>query len=245
MTLRLAAVCLLTVPAVASDLGEGGDYGMVIDVASRSRVPYAGTTDVVTRSLVHVRLSADDSGGWSAVQRVCDVKLLSDSRAKTVLPDSFVRSLPVQSYAVNISEAGGWVRYQADPGATFVGFDPAVTGGVVPRKAGDPGVVDTDGDGKPGVTVRLVIPVFGAVKIYVAQKGHSRYVGAVTPDGVDGRVDVVSLDQRTLGASFAPFAANPEITAVPESSRFTMRRIERGLTCDGLRSGWGGDYRVP
>jgi hypothetical protein len=181
----------------------------------------------------------------SATQQVCDVKLLSDSRAETVLPDAFIRAMPRQTYAVRLVETDGNTSFSADPGPTYVGYDPALSGGGVPSGADDPGVVDMDRDGRPGVTVHVVMPVFGAVKIYVAQRGHSRYEGQVGEGGVSGRVDIVALEQNTLGASFAPFAANPQITAVPESSRFDMRPIASGLTCADLRARWAGEYRVP
>jgi hypothetical protein len=226
-------------PSLVSDPGlRPGAYRMVVDVASRSEVAFAGTTEVVTRSLlrVDVRATAD---GLVQEQRVCDVRILSDSRARTEIPAAFVRSLPVQTYPITVRRGvDGVVRYEADPGPSEVGFDPAISGGPVPGGRNDPGVTDPDGDGHPGVTVHLVVPVIGQARIYIAQRGHSRYAGQVDRGEVRGAVEVVAMEQRTLGASFAPFAANPTLTSVPERSRFRMVPVDAGSGCAALVGSW-------
>jgi len=47
-------------------------------------------------------------------------------------------------------------------------------------------------------------------------------VGAVDGDGIRGRVEVVRLDQRTLGASVGVFAVSPDVVVVPDRSTFTL-----------------------
>lgn len=219
-----------------------GAYRMVVDVASRSEVAFAGTTEVVTRSLLRVDVRAT-AAGLEQEQRVCDVRISSDSRARTEIPTSFVRSLPVQRYPVTVRVGDdGVARYAADPGPSEIGFDPVISGGPVPSGRNDPGVTDPDGDGHPGVTVHLIVPVIGQARIYVAQRGHSRYTGRVDGGEVRGAVEVVAMEQRTLGASFAAFAANPTVTAVPERSRFRMSPIDAGIGCVALVDGWDGEF---
>ena len=236
----IALLLSLGSPALA-EAPAPGPHAMVVEVASRSKVPFAGTTEVITRSLVRVDL-VREGDGWTQSQRVCAVEIESDSRATTVLPQAFIDVIPVQRYPVQISENG---TYKADPGPTYVGFDPKVTGGAVPRKKNDPGVQDTDGDGHPGVTVLLDIPVFGKVKMYVAQAGWSRYDGAYRDGRFAGAVESVSLDQRTLGASVSAFAANPDITAVPERSRFIMSPLTEPASCARLASRWSRTFEIP
>lgn len=215
-------------PAPSAPLADG-THRMVVDIATTSEVAFAGTTEVITRSVVRLDVSRTERG-YDVVQQVCDVDVLSDARAETLLPDGFVAALPVQRYTALVSkDAAGELRWWADPGPTHVGYDPKVTGGPVPDKAKQDGVLDEDGDGHPGVTVKLRIPVFGTVRIYVAQRGHSRYVGHFADGGVEGRVEQVRLEQRTLGASFAPFAANPDVTVVPERSVFRIEKVADGV----------------
>lgn len=235
---------LLSLLAAASPI-EPGPYVMLIDVASRSEIAFAGRTEVITRSLVRVdlRRTAD---GWAQTQRVCDLRILSDSNARTEIPDSFLASLPEQTYPVQLipQEGGGW-SFIADPGPSEVGFDPSVTGGEVPTRRSDPGVLDPDRDGYPGVTVRLHTPVIGPVRIYIAQRAHSRYHGQVIDGEIRGQVEIVSMEQRTLGASFAPFAANPTIIPDPSGSRFALRPIEAEQDCAALREEWDGGFGSP
>ena len=232
---------LLPVSAVAAPPDPAGDYAMIVDVGSSSKVAFAGTTEVITRTLLRVRL-AQEGGLWVQEQSVCDVKVLSDSRSKVVIPRAFVNSLPRQSYPVTLTPTeGGWT-YRADPGPSVLGYDPALTGGKMPVGPKDPGVLDPDGDGHPGVTVLLEIPVFGSVQMYVVQRGHSRYQGTFQNGGFEGSVEVVSVDQRTLGASFPPFAANPEIRSLPDRSRFRMVPAPGTKTCADLRDRWDGGF---
>lgn len=241
MILAWLGLALASSPQPDAPTLAPGAYRMVVDVASRSEVAFAGTTEVVTRSLLRVDVRPA-AAGVQVEQRVCDVRIESDSRARTEIPASFVRSLPVQRFVAELRRDGDVVRFSADPGPSEVGFDPKLSGGPVPSGRGEPGVTDPDGDGHPGVTVHLVVPVVGTARIYVAQRGHSRYAGRVEGGEVRGAVQVVALEQRTLGASFPPFAANPDITPIPERSRFRMAPIAAELDCAALVSGWDGAF---
>lgn len=224
---------------------EAGEYVMVVEVESLSKVPVAGTTSVTTRSLLRVQL-VQDAVGWTQRQEVCAVDIATTTRATTILPQAFVEAVPVTSYPVQLIRDGeGW-RYAADPGPNHIGFDPGVTGGAVPRKKGDPGVVDFEGDGHPGATVLLDVPVIGSVRMYVAQKGWSRYAGTIGTDGViSGGVETLLTEQRTLGASLGLFAVDPQTTPVPESSRFRIEPVTTTASCKALAAGWNRRFTVP
>ncbi|MFK7928743.1 MAG: hypothetical protein AB8H79_11190 [Myxococcota bacterium] len=229
--------------SIAADVSDvqPGPHVMVVEVATRSKVPFAGTTDVVTRSLVKVGLSERD-GVWTQSQDLCAVQIDGDSRATTVLPQAFIDAVPNQTYPIQLSPQG---RYEADPGPTNLGFDPKITGGALPLKGSDPGVLDFDGDGHPGGTVVVKMPVFGKVKMYIAQAAWSRYHGTVRGGRIEGRVESVSVAQRTLGASISAFAANPKIEPVPEKSRFFLQRLSTDRPCSSLVASWSRTYTAP
>lgn len=233
---------LLALSAVAEPppLAEG-HYRMVVDVASRSELALAGTTHAVTRSLLRVRIARGPEGLMQE-QQVCAVRMIADTKASTEIPSAFIASLPRQRYPIELDRdsAGAW-RYSADPGVSEVGFDPAASGGVLPTKRDDPGVIDSDGDGHPGVTVRFSHPWIGTVRIYLVQRGHSRYTGPVRDGAVRGSVDIVTMEQHTLGASFAPFAANPTITPIARDSRFVLEPIDEPQSCAELAASWDGE----
>lgn len=222
-----------------------GDYVMVVQTSTRSRVPVAGTTDVITRSLVRVQLRQKDQS-WTQEHKVCAIDIWTDTRAETVLPDAFIASLPVKRYPVTLERgAGGWA-YTATPEPNFIGYDPAVSGGALPERRSDAGVLDFDGDGHPGATVLLDVPVLGSVRMYIVQKGHSRYHGELKPDGsIEGRIEVLETAQVTLGASVPLFAASPTITPVPAGSRFRLVPVDESETCSSLAEKWDRTFETP
>lgn len=218
-------------------LAPGRPYAMVVDVASASRVPFFGVTRVVTRSLLRVDVERT-AQGLRQRHEVCAVAVSSASTATTTIPDAFVASMGPSVYPVEFDGSA----YRADPGPDTVGYAPEEGSTQVPRKANDASVLDHEGDGKPGATVRLVIPVLGTIEVYVAQYGHTRFAGELTADGrVEGQVEVVALDQRTLGASNPLFAASPPTWPLPEDSRFELRPLDEALGCDRLRAQWDGE----
>lgn len=224
---------------------QPGAYVMVVEVGSTSKVPVAGTANITTRSLLQVDLSQDPDGGWTQTQKLCAVEVESDTRATTILPQTFIDAVPDKAFPVRLIEgASGW-SYAADPGPNHIGYDPETSGGVVPTRRNDPGVVDFEGDGHPGATILLNVPVLGDVRMYITQFGWSQFRGEVTEGGVEGKVLSLAAESRTLGASIGLFAADATITPVPERSRFQLRPIPAGTRCENLAPRWGRGFEPP
>jgi hypothetical protein len=200
-------------PAIAP-----GRYALELVVATATQVPVMGETLVYTRSLSQVDVFVQD-GVTYQTQRLCSVTVEDNNRlADTRIPDAFIKSFPVQTYAVSLTPTGGGgVAYFADPGSVAIGFDPKDTAGQVPVSPDDPNLLDYDGDGKPGATVNLVVPMLGAIELYIAQRGHSVMTGEVRGGTVHGEVDVRYFSQRTLAASNSLFHANPPMRHLDES----------------------------
>ncbi len=86
--------------------------------------------------------------------------------------------------------------------------------------------IDTETTGLPGK----------GHPVYITQLAHTRLVGQVTrPDAISGGVDVLAMQQRSIGAKPSIFATNPEVTPVSGASGFAMRRVPAGTTCASLR----------
>lgn len=195
-----------------------GRYALELVVATATQVPVMGETLVYTRSLSQVDVFVQD-GVTYQTQRLCSVTVEDNNRlADTRIPDAFIASFPVQTYAVSLTPlAAGGFAYFADPGSVSIGFDPKLTAGKVPAAPDDPHLLDYDGDGKPGATVNLVVPMLGAVELYIAQRDHSVMSGEVQDGAVRGEVDVRFFSQRTLAASNSLFHANPPMRHLDES----------------------------
>ncbi|HEX2204452.1 MAG TPA: hypothetical protein VHG91_14170 [Longimicrobium sp.] len=233
-------------PAAPAEWSWEGRYAGEIRVASVARVPVVGSERSITRSLLLVDV---ERSGDRLVhrQRVCDVGIRS-SRVRMTVPDAFVGSLRPKTYTASLAGPADARRFTADLGEEALGYDPAVTGGALPKDRSAPGVVDSDGDGEPGATVIGHFPLFGRVRLYVAQRSHLVLHGRQTgPDRIEGGLDIVTLESRTLGASNGIFGRSLEVRPDDAASGFTLVRTA-ARDCDDLRrqaaalfpaGGWG------
>lgn len=136
--------------------------------------------------------------------------------------DAFVAAFEPSRAEIALTETeDGW-RMTADPGPLCVGC----RGDTLPVDASE--AADWEGDGKPGATVWVQVPVLGRMEVYVAQLGHSSFVGAVRDGVITGQVRVHAMEQRTLGASHRVAAGQTPIAPVAEGSRFTLEPVEEG-----------------
>lgn len=197
---------------------EPGPHLLQVDVATEAKVPVVGWVPVTTRSLVLAEL-ARDGDGFRVTQRVCDVRVLGGKPAVTTMPPALIAAIPPQVYPLSVRQEGTTLRIAADPGPTRVGQD------------GQGAPVDFEGDGRPGATVWLDVPVLGRVEVYVAQLGHTRWAGTWTEAGGAGRAEVVILEQRTLGASHAMFTGDRPTRVLSEASRFRLVPLAAGAGC--------------
>lgn len=253
----LLLLWLITMPAAAADRDPSGidawvgRYAMELRIASSMKLPLLPSERSMTTSLLLVDLERD---GGKLVQRhkVCDVRMEGSSLMRVVVPRAFVDGLAARQYAallrpVGMGEgeggAGGWL-YQADMGPEAIGFDPQATGGKLPTTSDDPGVRDSDGDGRPGATIELRVPAFGRVRLFVVQHSHLMLQGQQTArDRIEGEVEIRRLEQRTLGAEPGFFGRTPSLRPDPARSGFTLVRVPDSLDCNSLREAAGSLFR--
>jgi hypothetical protein len=206
---------------------------MELRVATVARVRMVGRTRSVATSLLLVDLQRG-KGGWVQSHRVCEARVDSGSAlAELIVPRAFVGALAPRSYRAVLGSAGA--RYTADMGVEAIGFDPGLTGSTLPRDPTHPGVQDPDGDGEPGVTLRLRVAGLGSARLFVVQRSHLLLDGRrVAPDRFEGTVEVRLQEQHTLGADPGIFRQNPSIRADPSRSGFTLVRIPPASGCEEL-----------
>lgn len=230
----LALMTIAARPAAAHAL-RPGRYGMELVVATFAQVPVLGQSKGSSVSLLMLDLRPGSNGQLVATQRVCAVQMRgAGERAHMRLSPGFLRAQGTKTWSLALSADGSLV---ADLGVDHVGFRSDGTATPVPRRSTDPGVVDWDGDGKPGATILLRAPVLGDVELYVAQRAHVRLRGRAAPDGrATGAVEVVRFEQHTIGSSHRLFDTSPEMWPDPESSGFSLWPAPADATCATLEA---------
>jgi hypothetical protein len=213
-----------------------GTYRLEMIMATISRLPFFGSSKSASKSvsLVEVRRAGAD---LVQSHQVCAFRVLEDSAMiKMVFPDKFVAALAKHTYPIQIEkDSQGW-RYRADLGVERIGYRTDATDGKLPTSIDDPAVYDWDGDGHPGATLKLTVPLLPDGELYVVQRGQSLLTGrVVTPGRIDGDIEVRSFEHRVLGAWPNFLNRSPEIVPDPKGSRFSISPVPIGTTCESLR----------
>jgi hypothetical protein len=199
--------------------------------ASVARLPVIGESASTYRSISLVELTRD---GDRLVQahRVCAAETEDAVPFFGLdMPPRFLAALGWHRYPITLSaDANGW-HYAADLGPEYVGYDPERSARL-PENADDPAVVDWDGDGKPGGTIRLRIPIAPDGELYVVQRGHALLDGhVVAGDRVEGTIAIPLFEQHVIGAQPSFLHRTPEIRTDTTQSRFLLAPMPDGSDC--------------
>lgn len=214
-----------------------GIYRLEMILASITKVPIFGTSKSASKSISLVEIKRDGAG-LIQTHKTCDFRVVDDSKfIKMIFPDKFVAALARHSYPLQIDNDGqGW-RYRADLGVERIGYKSNGADAAVPSKVDDPAVYDWDGDGQPGATLKLSVPLLPDGELYVVQRGHSILSGKVVHQGrVEGSIEVRDFDQKVIGAKPNFLARSPEIVPDVKESRFVLESIAAGSSCDTLKA---------
>lgn len=156
---------------------------------------------------------------------------------RTEIPAAFLASLPVGRWVAALVPTSVGILFER-PWTTSVNGARLNNAerDLLPTSAEDPRVFDQDGDGKPGLTVRIAVAGFLQGEVYVVQRDRSHLSGRlVFSDLVEGLVEWES-EQSVLGAS-SPFFAGGAVSRpdpVAQNSYFVARRVPAGFTCSDL-----------
>jgi len=234
------AALLASATAAASEehvqLDLSGTWAMELSVVNEVQLPLLGKTEVVSRQTMRLQVTQGEDG--TRVHQVpCGLVTDADNPlVKTRFPQSFLDSLPTKDYPLVVYRDGtGW-RVEGDLKPQYLGYDPELSPAGPPREPDHPAIVDTDGDGVPGITVLANAPFFGDIELSLAQVAHTRIHGRVADDGtIVGQAETVRLEQWVVVASNRLFRRNPEITPRSDLSTFQMRRVAADTACAALQ----------
>ncbi|HSC89637.1 MAG TPA: hypothetical protein VLC09_20280 [Polyangiaceae bacterium] len=214
--------------------GEGvqqfsGTYVMLQQTVTRAELPVIADIEATTRAVSLLQLRHDGSRLFGSGP-VCALEMQNDSSLVTTeLPEAFRRSLPpVEVDARLVATERGLAFRQ--PERTIVVGARVLPGAPLPSSASDKRVFDQDGDGKPGVTVRVSVRGILAGDIYLVQRSRSRLYGSQRGSAFTGRIDFEN-EQRVLGSSHPLLGDGPVSRPLPERSFFRLERIQEGADC--------------
>jgi hypothetical protein len=218
-----------------------GTWAHVQVYSQYSTFPIVGRTQNVTTVILHVQTEQTES---TVVMRDAYCATTIDNGtilASTVIPDAFLSSLSSNPRIATLTETDDGIRFVQEWYTEIRGArldDPEDE--PLPTSPDDPRVSDQDGDGKPGMTVKVKILGMISGETYVVQRVHYRLIGAVTsPDTIEGLIEWTN-EQITIGASASFFASDIQATVdpVPENSYFIAKRISPEMDCGTLQKTW-------
>lgn len=222
----------------AADLNLTGRWAFLQVTSQIGAVPFAGERTRATSGVALVDI-AQDGLVLHGVESACFTTIdYGTPLVAMEIPEAFVRSMRAVAWTVTLESAAVGARFER-PWVTSVNgaqlADPENDS--LPTRPDDPRVVDQDGDGKPGLTARIVVMGLIGGEVYVVQRDRSRLVGTVvSPDAVDGLIEWTS-EQSVLGASSSIFlgGAAARLDPNPERSYFRARRVDNAMDCAALR----------
>ena len=205
-----------------------GVWQVLLTVVTATQVPILGDSRTSSISLALARIDGDVQ-----TQRICDSWMKDrNPLAQVIIPAAFNAAFPTESFPIQVTVDGERLAYHAAQAKLAVGFNAS---GAMPQRVGDPGVLDWEGDGRPGATVRVKVPIAGEGEVWMAQVGRTVLDGfVVSADRVEGRVTTLDYAQRTLGASNRLLDVNPVVRPEDALSTFVMTRVAANSTCATL-----------
>ena len=236
----MIAALALSVAIVAGPPPDlSGTWAQLQVTRTVSRVPVLGELIGTTRAVL--RLQIQQRGErllWR--EQVCALELGSGSDRVTLsVSPAFLRAVSGSRRRGRLERnEGRWrvalPRHTVVHGAALAN----PTSDPLPLTADDPRVRDADGDGRPGLTVRVRGLVMG--ELFVVQRDWSalRSRPLTRPDRFDGLIRWGS-DQRVLDATSALLRRRGASTPHSDASRhwFRTRRVSASSTCADILAG--------
>ncbi len=236
----IAILLFLAAAALASsaELPDlSGTWAMVQIFPQIAVLPIAG--EVPRSSTVVQFVDVEQDGATLTMNDRYCFTLVDDGTplVKTEIPPEFMTALLPTPRTALLVESEEGIQFDQLPyvevrGATL--DDPVLDS--LPTDPLDPRVFDQDGDGKPGMTVRVTVLGIVEGETYIVQRVQYRLIGwVIGADRIEGRIEWTD-EQSVLDAT------NPLLEADtigwpdpdPAAHRFVMIRVDPSWTCETL-----------
>lgn len=213
--------------------------GLVGTWATRTRtlteqtVPVLGTVRT-TSSAYGIAVFARAGSTVTLTERACRVVFDRSSLGTTALDDRAVQAIAPATAPIAFAPMGSAWRWSRAARSVAVGWMPRMSPDeALPTMRTDPRVVDSDGDGNPGVSVRIM-NLLASGTVYVVQTQRSALSGDLANDGTPRAAnDPTGSVQRTVGASTNLLAQDvpSRVDAAAANNGVTFVRLAEGADC--------------
>lgn len=213
-----------------------GRFGLLMRVPVISHFPVVGEVKATYESLHLVTLEPAEGERVVQQERTCTVRIDEDLRFFDIsISPRAVRTVPEARSDGRLFRRDGRWHYAVTMPKRFLGMQPHAS--ALPTSATDDDVRDTDGDGRPGLTLALTTPV-GAVDVFIVQRDQAALLGEVKGRSlVEGRVDVLALEQRVIGTEPSLTERMDLSTRAKGEATFVLFRLPADAGCEELTSG--------
>lgn len=206
-----------------------GHYVLSQRTVVRADIPILPDLLTETWSVALLRLDAS-AERLNGRGKLCRIEMsTSSSLVRMELPPAFQRLVSEVHLDARLEERSNGLALEEVPRVQVLGAtlkDPEHE--PLPRDASDRRVIDQDGDGHPGVTVRVRGIVNG--EVFVVQRGVARLRGQSDPLGFHGAV-VFRTEDAVLGASKPVLTRRTPVRPDLERSTFVLRKVPAQTDC--------------
>lgn len=231
------SLALLVVVCAGGSQGEpdlSGTWAQIQVASEIAKIPFIG--QVTNRNVTLLRLTqAQEGTNLTVTAQICAIQVESGTPLVSLaFPEAFINSLEIAVKSTTIQPTDGGYRFFQPRFTQLRGVrleDPETD--PLPTEASDPRVFDQDGDGHPGLSVRITLFGFIRGEVYVIQRDWTALRGTVdSTDRIDGLMEW-GLEQVILDASNPVLRARSESypDPVPEHSYFRTTRIPEEMDC--------------
>ena len=223
---------------VAPTVDFSGTWAQAAVRTSVNSPPIIGEVTTTVTGIARIEI-VQDGQDLTLEFEICDVQTVSDNdSARTELPEAFVSSFPVFRRSATVVGVNGGHMFFSEDHVQVRGANLAdERTDLLPSDEDDSRISDPDGDGHPGLTIR----VFGFVEgeMYIVQRIHTALCGfTADPNQIDGALEW-QLEQVTLDASSFMLDRQTDVHPHPDPDRhfFRTTRVEPATTCQEIVDG--------
>jgi len=225
-----------------------GRYASLQRLSTLMTLPPTGSAVETVNTSISLHEVTHVSDKVHVVSTTCGMWQPEITGVQTVFSQSFVDAIPSWSSTIHVGTSdGGDVLFELVTQTIIFGAELAdPENSPLPTEADAPQVRDPDGDGNPGVTVKLVGIING--QMYVVQRRSSGMAGSVNP--TSGRAEgqlLGEVQQQLIGAS-EPELMQLDLAPVkhpdPNRSTFIWLPIDATETCQSLMNQGEGRFEA-